>query len=224
MPYELLRWYWKALRQALRRGCISSTLISIRGPYWCCDLTRLHLPLARLDSQVTSAPDSFRSCCAQSTAGRLCGVKVAGFRDPFKISHVLGCKWDMDRLLGRLEATACPGTRRALGATPRHWPLVAGLCHQLQWSASNCVQKKLQVHPGKCIPPFPTHALLGVRHTALFWRFTSGGTCARLADILDEKFPTWFEQLSQEVQWAEGVRLCRGSLLCPWGARRWAIT
>lgn len=147
MPYELLRWYWKALRQALRRGwvkCISSTLISIRGPYWRCDLTRLHLPLARLDSQVTSAPDSFRSCCAQSTAGRLCGVKVAGFRDPFKISHVLGCKWDMDRLLGRLEATACPGSRRALGATPRHWPLVAGLCHQLQWSASNCLQKNFR--------------------------------------------------------------------------------
>lgn len=144
MPYELLRWYWKALRQALRRGCISSTLISIRGPYWCCDLTRLHLPLARLDSQVTSAPDSFRSCCAQSTAGRLCGVKVAGFRDPFKISHVLGCKRDMDRLLGRLEATACPGSRRALGATPRHWPLVAGLCHQLQWSASNCLQKNFR--------------------------------------------------------------------------------
>lgn len=113
------------------------------------------------------------------------------------------------------ESTGCYTPALALGG--RAVPSAAVICFKLP-------TKKLQVHPGKCIPPFPTHALLGVRHTALFWRFTSGGTCARLADILDEKFPTWFEQLSQEVQWAEGVRLCRGSLLCPWGARRWAIT
>lgn len=63
------------------------------------------------------------------------------------------------------------------------------------------------------------------RHVPLFCRFTLWGTCVRLADKSDEKFPPDLSSRAGKTChwcWARkhsGLRAFRGSPLCPWGVK-----